>query len=734
MAEAAAGRWPREAVEGYARWTLEQDEPPPEPSAAWAVAWRILNRGPLMPPSPGLERRLAPLGTRLAAGLRLAHFVQAAALHAPGLPETVETDAADDGPLSAAEARAVARAALEDFGALRRDLARLYGENLEAGPALFVSLCGRARPGWHVARAARGLAAPVSTPPKVGRAPVFPGAVDVARFLPRLLRLESLRPGQREALEALLAGRDTLVVLSTGAGKSAIYQLAALLMPATCLVIEPLVSIIDDQVPRLRALGLACAGTADDTDALAEGRLSLCYACPERLESPAFREALRRGVAAAGVSFVAVDEAHCASLWGHDFRPSYAALARRARRWCADEQGEPALLALTGTASPRVAAEVIEALELRQPLAVEGPSARPELSFEALPCGAGRHHETLASVLGTLRGRGLGQVIVYSPTVDGPLGAEATARRLSRDWSLECGVFTGRAPAGGSSGDWERLKRRDQEAFLSGRLQALCCTSAFGLGVDPRQVRLVIHLGLPDSLEAFLQEAGRAGRDGRPALCCLIFSLLSRERARDLLAPGLPLESLRRALAGRRADRRDDLDFALARHLSRFPGLDVERSDLELVGRALAPWGGARRAELRLSGQSEAAVLRALSRFERADACALAGRRGESFRVDLRDGFAEASALDAALNETRRVYGEIEPARRRSLARLVSLALSPDPAAALSRALAALTGEERLEEGDVLVDGRSPGAVLFHRGAAYLRQLAGVMVELLGAR
>jgi ATP-dependent DNA helicase RecQ len=333
----------------------------------------------------------------------------------------------------------------------------------------------------------------------------------------RRFGLESFRPGQREAIDALLASRRVLLVAPTGGGKSLVYQLPASVLPGTSLVISPLVSLMQDQVNALEALGVSAtflAATLDPAElqarmrAMSEGLYKLVYVAPERLSFPGFRARL----AALDCPLVAIDEAHCISEWGHDFRPDYLQIGRVV----AEIEGAR-MLACTATATPVVRDEILERLGLPAdtPQVLRG-FARPNLSLRATEVSSAR--ERHACVDDALRegigppGGTRGCAIVYAPT------RKATEQEAERVRGL--GYATGAYHAG-FRGD---VRERVHEEFSAGKLEVVVATNAFGMGIDRADVRAVVHLAPPSSIEAYYQEVGRAGRDGEEALGALLVS------------------------------------------------------------------------------------------------------------------------------------------------------------------------------------------------------------------
>jgi ATP-dependent DNA helicase RecQ len=346
----------------------------------------------------------------------------------------------------------------------------------------------------------------------------------------------SFRPGQREAVETLLSGGRALLVAPTGGGKSLCYQLPALVLPGTTLVISPLIALMHDQVAALAARGVAASFLAstlppeeirDRLARFARGEYRLLYVAPERLTSGAFRETLAR----VACPLVAVDEAHCISEWGHDFRPEYMQIGALLA-----STPQARVLACTATATPIVRDEILGRLGLPPdtPQLVRG-FARPNLALRAVEVAGARDRAAavdavLAEALGHAKA-GKGSAIVYAPT---RRAAEAESERLAKaGWRAD--VY--------HAGLSAEARERAQQGFMGGALDLVCATNAFGMGIDRADVRAVIHLGPPGSIEAYYQEVGRAGRDGGDAIGLLCWSQQDLPLRRRLLElPSGPLE------------------------------------------------------------------------------------------------------------------------------------------------------------------------------------------------
>jgi ATP-dependent DNA helicase RecQ len=366
-------------------------------------------------------------------------------------------------------------------------------------------------------------------------------ATDASAILAEVFGYPDFRPGQDEAVGAALAGRDAVVLLPTGSGKSVCYQVPALVASrtgrGTTVVISPLIALMHDQVGALSGRGVRAAALHSQQDAAEQkqavtdflrGELALLYVSPERAAKASFRRMLQR----TPIALLAVDEAHCVSQWGHDFRPDYM-LIHQLR-----EIVDAPMIALTATATPRVLDEVVERLGLRDPVLVQSGFDRPNLAFSVQPLRAQDARlaalQTRLGEAGLLARRGAGRGLVYCSTRK---TTETVAKALR-----SAGVAAGYYHAGRT----KLARERAQRSFELGRTRVLVATNAFGMGIDLPDIRLIVHFNTPGSVEAYYQEAGRAGRDGAAARCVLFFGPGDLATQRRLTAAGSGSAALER--------------------------------------------------------------------------------------------------------------------------------------------------------------------------------------------
>jgi ATP-dependent DNA helicase RecQ len=443
-------------------------------------------------------------------------------------------------------------------------------------------------------------------------------------ILQSIFALDDFREGQLEAISEVVAGRDCVVLLPTGAGKSLVYQMAGLILPGRTIVIDPLVALMEDQerslraqsIDRIVALSSFTSQSGDSQAALQQvesGDALFVFLAPERLQIPQFRQALRVLAASSPINLAVIDEAHCVSEWGHDFRTAYLNVGKTLRAFGADSLGQaPPLLALTGTASRAVLKDVLNDLAITQQsgntLIKPRTFDRPELRFRIELTQPSNAEATLKGLVQGMadqfgenpatffasKSRRPHPGIVFVPHTNGAYGIVHVAKEVGNVTQAEALRYSGGSPKGFDRKDWEFEKRAAAQKFMKDEVPILVTTKAFGMGIDKPNIRYVIHYGIPGSIESYYQEVGRAGRDRKTAYCSLILSELDPKRSARLLADTTELEDLHNHVAASsNPNQSDDLDRQLFFYTNSFKGIATEVAAVESLLDDLEPLGQA---------------------------------------------------------------------------------------------------------------------------------------------
>ena len=429
-------------------------------------------------------------------------------------------------------------------------------------------------------------------------------------FLNHIFRKKNFRDMQFKAILNIMLKKDSVVLLPTGAGKSIIYQLAGLLTPGITIVIDPIIALMEDQKEGLEAHGISrsaayFSGMPDlqkkiINRGIENSEYYFIFMSPERLQSPSFRETIATFAQSTLINLCVIDEAHCVSEWGHDFRPAYLNLSKNIKLLFKDgNDNPPPIVALTGTASRAVLRDILIELSIdkNDKDSVIRPSSfdRKELCFyinkstevdtyeatirgsmKALPKKFGKSETDFYSALGDLTCSG----IIFVPHVNGGHGVNDSKKIIEDTVKTNATLYSGTAPKStySSSKSWDEQKRENAKEFKKNKKPILIATKAFGMGIDKPNIRYTLHLGIPSSLENFYQEAGRAGRDKKKSFCGVVFTEFDKDRTNSLLDAGKNIEDLKKEYGEIEKNKasRDDITRQLFFHIKAFIGVKEE--------------------------------------------------------------------------------------------------------------------------------------------------------------
>jgi ATP-dependent DNA helicase RecQ len=414
-------------------------------------------------------------------------------------------------------------------------------------------------------------------------------------FLNYLFNFSSFREGQIDSLKRILLNKDTITLLPTGAGKSLIFQLATFLLPGTSIIVTPIKSLMHDQVENLEKKGISRAidFSSDIEDRseknriqklIRQGQYLFVYISPERFLINSFRQTLSEITREFLISLAVIDEAHCVSEWGHDFRPAYLTVAKNIRLYCKNkDEAIPALIALTGTASENVLLDIKEDLGINDPSAIISSETfdRSEMHFNIIKCKSKDKYQVIKDILQNtlpqrlqtnalfaLNGESTNSGIIFCPftsfTETNPRGVEYFVCKIKEDFGQICEPH------------YSNLKTRlvNAENFQNNNFPLLIATKGYGMGIDKPNIRYIIHVNIPPSVEAYYQEAGRAGRDGKYSECYVIFSYDDNEKNKKLLDINTPLEEIKNIC--QKHSYWDDIHSIYHFHINSFQGKNEE--------------------------------------------------------------------------------------------------------------------------------------------------------------
>lgn len=622
---------PDREVDPLVTWSLRY-RAPEEPSvrdnaqlSAFAVIEKIVNRGRRTRLSPDLERQL-----RSDDEAAWAHQAQCSLVELLKHQAILPGNRVYCGNLG--RPSEVFAAALEDLKGLSKNVCRLYGcddflsgvERTRSASACDVTVSWSDDPGGIRPNEARisgfreaAKALPFDFTRVVEPAPIEPDRDALLFLLRHVFGFDEFREGQIEAIRRGLRRQDTVVLLPTGSGKSVVYQLLSLITPGMAFVVCPIISLIEDQISNLRRRGFdrvtglsSAMGSGSHSvvlQGLTSGQYLICYVAPERFQNRRFNASVRRYASTNLISTVAIDEAHCVSEWGHEFRTAYLGLSRTCREVCRTGDAVPPLLALTGTASTSVLTDMMNDLEIDDEFAVIQPSSfdRPEIHYRVIRVPSNQKLDALGHVVGELvpadfhssfetfytpNGSDSNCGIVFCQNANGGYGLMASERALSYGhpgvWDYLqsrlpglCGFYSGKAPdrLSLSGARWNAEKRAQAARFKENKTTVMVATKAFGMGIDKPNVRWVAHFGMPGSLESYYQEVGRAARDRKVAYAYLLLSDDFHDLNEELLDPSrTPITEMERKDASKGKWRGDDVSRIAHFHSKTFEGVESE--------------------------------------------------------------------------------------------------------------------------------------------------------------